>query len=118
VDQLAAITVGPWRMTTLDIDKRPNGREPQKDWTSLRAWSQAIGIIGIPGTIAIFLVYMGASEVPRLARQQELMLREIQATQAQIAELVDLTATLIRIAQRSCSNSAKDDNARQRCFDR
>jgi len=103
-------------MTPLDINQR-NGRDG-KDWTSLRAWSQAIGIIGIPGTIAIFLVYVGATEVPRIARNQELLLRELQRTQEQMAEQIELSNTLIRIAQRACSNSAKDDNALQRCFDR
>ena len=102
-------------MTTLDIDKR-NG-DAGRDWTSLKAWSQAVGFIGIPGTIAIFLVYVGATEVPRIARQQELLLQEIGKTQSKLDELISLTRTSIRIAQSSCLNSARDDNARQRCFD-
>jgi len=104
-------------MTTLDIDKRNgNGRE-LRDWTSLRAWSQAIGIIGIPGAIAIFLVYIGATEIPRMTRQQELLLQEIKTTQSKIDELSALMRVSIRIAQSTCLNSARDDNARQRCFD-
>ena len=102
-------------MTILDLDDRNyNGRNGH-DWTSLKSWSQAIGFIGIPGSIAI---YIGASEIPKITKQQDALLSEIKQNREQVSELIDQTDILIRIAQRSCSNSAKDDSARQRCFDR
>ena len=91
-----------------------NGR----DWTSLRSWSQAIGIIGIPGAIAIFLVYVGATEIPKIARQQEQLQTAVNDNRARLAELNVIADDLMRHLQRICSNTAKDDDARQRCFDK
>lgn len=91
-----------------------NGR----DWTSLRSWANAIGIVGIPGAIAIFLVYIGATEVPKLVRAVEQAVAETRTTRELMQEQHELTQQLIRMVQRTCSNTAKDDNARQRCFDK
>lgn len=91
-----------------------NGR----DWTSLKSWAQAIGLIGIPGTIAIWLVYILSTELPKAVQELHLLQTETRMNREKIAEQIELTNTLIRIAQRTCSNSAKDDNARQKCFDK
>lgn len=98
--------------------RESNGNGNGRDWTSLRAWAQAIGVVGIPGAIAVGLVYVGATEIPRLARQQEQILTEIRLSREATASQIELLNTLIRIGQRTCSNAAKDDNARQKCFDK
>jgi hypothetical protein len=98
--------------------RHSNGNGNGRDWTSLRAWAQAIGVVGIPGAIAVGLVYVGATEIPRLSRQQEQILTEIRLSREATATQNELLNTLIRIAQRTCSNAAKDDNARQKCFDK
>lgn len=85
---------------------------------TVKAWAQAIGIIGIPGAIAGYLVYMGSTELPRISRQNDTIIAEVRQSRERTEQLIDLTNTLIRVAQRSCSNAARDDNARQRCFDR
>lgn len=91
-----------------------NGR----DWMSLRAWSQAIGIIGIPGAIAIYLVYIGATQVPKLVVGQEASMARDAATQEKIKELIEVQNATLRTLQKICVSLAKDDDGRQRCFDR
>ena len=88
-----------------------------KDWSSLKAWASAIGVIGIPGTIAIFLVYIGATEVPRLTRQTDVAIAEIRTNQKIMQEHTMQLDPLIRMSQRICSNVAKTDDQRERCFD-
>lgn len=97
------------------LDRRANGNG--RDWTSLKAWAQAIGLIGIPGTIAIWLVYVLSTEIPKVVQELHLLQVETRMNREKIAEQIELTNELIRITQRTCSNSAKDDNARQKCFD-
>ena len=86
-------------------------------WTSLKAWSTAIGVVGIPGAIAIFLVYLGGTRVPELERK----IQSLEITSNRIVENQDkiLTRieTMIRVSFRACSNAAKDDASRQRCFE-
>lgn len=91
--------------------------ENSKDWTSLRAWASAIGVIGIPGAIAIFLVYMGATEIPRLSLATQKAATEIQVNQKLILDQTQKIDRLIRIAQRICSNAARNEEQRDRCFD-
>lgn len=107
-------------MTKLDLLDRNGSTNGNGNggWTSLKAWSSAIGLVGIPGTIAIFLVYVGANRVPQIERQIEVLIvkqEEIIRNQEQL--LVTLNE-MIRVTQRACSNAARDENARQRCFDR
>lgn len=87
------------------------------DWTSLKAWSQAIGIIGIPGAIAFWLVYTLSTELPRISRQQEVIIAESQQLRIAVTQLTQVVNGLSRTARQACYNAAKDDNARQRCFD-
>ena len=89
-----------------------------RDWTSLRAWSQAIGIIGIPGAIAIFLVYIGATEIPKIARVQAQLLVELQQNRDRLTDQQESIEALMRVVQRACFNAAKDENGQQRCFDK
>jgi len=84
----------------------------------IKAWTQAIAIIGIPGAIAVYLVYMGSTELPNIRRQNETIIQEMRQTRERTEELIKLTNVMISIGQRICWNAAKDDNARQRCFDR
>lgn len=113
------ISVGGYTGNDRRMPPQQNGNGNGRDWTSLRAWAQAIGYIGIPGAIAIGLVYVGATEIPRLARQQQEILSEIRLSREQQTQQNELLNSLIRISQRTCSNAAgKDENARQKCFDR
>lgn len=91
-----------------------NGR----DWMSLKTWAQVIGFVGIPGAVTIWLVYVLSTEIPKAIQELHLLQVETRMNREKISEQIELTNTLIRIAQRTCSNSAKDDNARQKCFDK
>lgn len=84
----------------------------------LPPWARAAAIVGIPGTIAMFLVWMGASEVPRISAR-------VEQNQTSINTLIELnrqqerrTEELVRLLQRLCSNTARSADDRQRCFDR
>ena len=86
-------------------------------WTSLKAWSQAIGLVGIPGAIALFLVYDGSTRRAELERQfQTIMIKQEETLQNQRALLIKMD-NMIRVSVRACSNAARDEEARARCFD-
>ncbi len=85
---------------------------------TLKAWAQVIGLVGIPGVIAFWLVWVGSTELPRIGRQQETLIVETKQLRERQEQTIELIGTLIRVTQRACSNAARDDNARQRCFDR
>lgn len=101
---------------------RRNGDRRRDDsnggWTSLKAWANAVGIVGIPGAIAIFLVYMGATEIPRMIRIVESVHAQTLQNRDLIREQMEQTDMLVRVVQRTCSNAAKDESSRQRCFDK
>lgn len=97
--------------------ERRNGNG-SNEWTSLSAWAKAIGIVGIPGAIAIFLVYAGAQTLPQISKTLEVLVTEVRQLEKLQSENIELSKRIIRISERTCSNAAgKDDNARQRCFD-
>ena len=108
-------------MIATDGYNGPDRRETNgngRDWTSLKAWAQAIGLIGIPGAISIWLVYVLGTQVPNIVKELQVLAAETRQNREKISEQIELQNTLIRIGQRTCSNSAKDDNARQKCFDK
>lgn len=85
---------------------------------TITAWGKVISQVGIPGVIAMAAFYYGATELPRLSHLLESAIVEIRQTRDLLREHMDQTDMLIRVLQRACSNSAKDENARQRCFDK
>jgi hypothetical protein len=98
-------------------DQAPRTTDNGNGWTSLKAWSSAIGLVGIPGTIALFLVYDGATRRAELERQfQAIQIKQDQTLENQRL-LAEQMQTQIRVTVRACSNAAKDDAARARCFD-
>jgi hypothetical protein len=100
------------------VDRRTTASNNRGDWTSLKAWAQAIGIVGIPGAIAIFLVYVGAQQIPALVRGLDVVTLEVRKNGEALREHQASIQSLVRIAQKACMNAAKDDSARQNCFDR
>jgi hypothetical protein len=94
-------------------------KEDAADWMNgLPAWARFVWRIGIPGAIALFLVWQGASQLPQLVRQYE-------ALRAQVAQIADVQSqhqrdseATFRMLQRICSNTAKTDEERNRCFDK
>lgn len=95
------------------VDRR-NGA----DLWPLPLWIRAVAVVGIPGAIAIFLTWVGANEVPRIKTQVQSTYDEVLRNREIIREHTEQSAAMYRMLQRICSNTAKSDDERQRCFDR
>ena len=106
-----------------DLERVLTGGDPRPPMfnghtAAIKAWAQAIGLYGATGAIAVYLVYMGSTELPRIARQNDTIIAEMRQSRERTEELIRLMQTSIRVNQQACWNAARDDNARQRCFDR
>ena len=88
------------------------------DGTSLPLWLQAIKTLGTTGAIAVFLVWVGSNELPKIARQTEVNAQAILQLQEQFRQQAERDAALYRMMQRLCSNTAKNDDERTRCFEK
>ena len=96
-------------------DRRGNG----DGWVSgVPTWARAIAVVGIPGAIAIFLVWVGANEIPKIAQQTQRNYDAILRTQELVLQHSDQSAAMFRMLQRICSNTAKSEVDRDRCFDK
>lgn len=101
-------------------DRRTNGDDRRHDgWIAgVPVWARAVAVVGIPGTIAIFLVWVGANEIPKISRQVQMNHDAIMRTQELIQQHSEQTAAMFRMLQRICSNTAKNEVERDRCFDK
>jgi hypothetical protein len=91
---------------------------------ALPVWAQSfvvmarvIAVIGAPTAIAIFLVWSGAKELPELRKQSQLTYEASLTNREILREHALQSAAIYRLLQRICSNGAKTDTDRQRCFD-
>ena len=78
--------------------------------------ARVVALVGVPGTIALFLVWMMSSTLPKIA--QDVLLNRIATERAQQLQqdALQKQEELLRMMQRICVNVAKDDEGRQRCF--
>lgn len=83
----------------------------------LPLWARVIALVGIPGAIALFTVYMQTVTLPALQRDVQTLRFSYEKTQDTQRELLARQAEIIRLMQRVCSNTAKSDQERARCFD-
>src|SRR5262245_42631869 len=83
----------------------------------LPLWSRVIAMIGIPGAIAFFLVYIGAMQVPRIAAALEALHVEAAQIHVTLTAMQKQEEETYRLLQRICSSVAKTDEERSRCFD-
>lgn len=81
-------------------------------------WVRAIAVIGIPGAIAVFLVWVGAQEVPKIKLEVASARAVSEQNQRLLMDHQEQTAAMYRMLQRICSNTARNDDDRQRCFDK
>ena len=93
-------------------DDRGDGLTTAMPW-----WVRAIAIIGIPGVLAIYLVYIGAQEIPSIRRAAEQTQLEVIRNREVMGQLLIQTEALSRRVNRLCYNTAKTDADRDRCFD-
>lgn len=92
-----------------------NGNGSKAHWRSPKDVVAAIKEVGIPGAIAIFLVYMGATEIPKIARGLEKVIVEIQMTRDLVRDHMVRQSEIERIIRQACRNAARDENARRYC---
>lgn len=95
-------------------ERRSAGRS---DWTSLSAWADAVKQVGIPGAIAIGLVYVGATQVPKIVTQLEVLTVEVRATQGLIREHIAQQEKILQVSRRTCWLAASDDAGRKSCYE-
>jgi hypothetical protein len=83
---------------------------------SISAWARAIAMVGIPGVIAIFLVYVGATEIPRIRMMVEENRKYTEFNRELLREHVAQNDELVRIVRWICVGVSKDDHDRRQCF--
>lgn len=93
-------------------------RRQSDTMSPLPVWLKAIVTLGVPGAIAIFLVWVGSQELPRLNQQAMLTHAEVMQLKDHMRSVLDQMQTNYRMLQRLCSNTAKTDDERTRCFDK
>lgn len=84
----------------------------------LPAWVRAVAIIGVPSAIALFLVWMGATEIPRIRQIAEANRVNDEQILRNQAAILSSEEQLLRVTQRVCSQTARTDDERTRCFDK
>jgi hypothetical protein len=84
----------------------------------LPIWLKGIVTLGVPGAIAIYLVWVGSNELPRLNRQTMLTHEEVVRLKESAHEQMEQLRSNYRMLQRLCSNTSKNDDERSRCFER
>jgi hypothetical protein len=90
---------------------------PANGTLSLPLWARVIALVGIPGAIALFLVYMGAQTLPSIQTELQTLRIAYEKTQDTQREMVAKQLEIIRLLQRVCTNTAKTDQERAKCFD-
>ena len=85
--------------------------------SNLPLWARTITFVGIPGAIALYLVYIMSQTLPSILLGVEVLKQEAikgrEISQEQLAKQQDM----YRLQQRICSNTAKDTLERGQCFD-
>jgi hypothetical protein len=80
-------------------------------------WVRAVAIIGIPGMLATYLVYIGAQEIPTIRRSMEQAQLEVMRNREVLIRMEVRMDVVLRQLQRICYATAKTDSDRDRCFD-
>lgn len=84
---------------------------------SLPTWAKFVGVVGVPGAIALYLVYVFAAALPAMQSSIQAQAEQQRILTSQIAEHMRQMESQIRLGRYICSNTAKTETERQRCFD-
>jgi hypothetical protein len=87
-------------------------------FAGLPLWSRVAAMVGIPGTIAFFLVWVGAQSLPAIKTDLAAYHAEAERNHQLYVQALVQQAETYRLLQRICSNVSKTDEERQRCFDK
>src|SRR5262245_33413950 len=96
----------------------PERREDGGPFAGLPAWTKALAVVGIPGAIALFVVWVGSQSLPKLEAELIAMRLEAERNRLAVQQQVTQGEQMYRLMQRICANGAKSDDERGRCFDR
>jgi methyl-accepting chemotaxis protein len=96
------------------------------DWSGgIPGWAKAVAAVGIPGVIALALVWMIGKEIPNIIRMgqrnHDIMVEIKQGQdegQRMLREQNANGEALYRMMQRICANTAKNDSDQRACFDK
>lgn len=83
--------------------------------TSLSAWSKAIKEVGIPGSIAVFVVYMLGSYVPQIVKLLDILIVEQRQTREAMREHDMRSEQVLRAVERLCWVIAETDVEKDKC---
>ena len=87
-------------------------------FVGLPIWARVVGLVGIPGTIALFAVWVGSQSIPKLQTEIVSLREAMQAQNIVSQQLVAKGEEHTRLLQKICSASFEKEEDKQRCFDR
>ena len=87
-------------------------------FAGLPIWARILATVGIPGAIAFFLVWIGAQTLPAIQAELTSYRTQVERNHQLYQQQATQAEQTYRLLQRICSNVAKTDEERQRCFDR
>jgi hypothetical protein len=97
----------------------PERREPDAGAVAGLPWLvKAIGFVGFPAAIAAYLIYIGAASLPTIQASMQTLAADHKRTLELVSDHIRQQEDVLRMLQRVCSNTAKNDVEKQRCFDR
>lgn len=83
----------------------------------LPQWIKAVAIIGIPGLISIYLVWLGGQTLPRIEQGLLLLKSDVAKNQELVREIRGKQDEMYRLQLRTCAIAAKTDFQRGQCYD-
>jgi hypothetical protein len=107
------------RLVTPRSYEGPERRENGNGFLSgIPVWAKVASVIGIPGAIAFYLVWLGGQTLPNILTEVIAMKADIGRNQIMLGEHVQQINEQNRLLQRICSRVSTTDAERQQCFDR
>lgn len=82
----------------------------------ITSWAKAIATIGTTSVIALFLVYVSATEMPKLSAMVNDTRKQADANRDLLREHMAQNDELLRLMRWICVGVSKDDNDRRQCF--
>lgn len=87
------------------------------NWASaLPVWVRALAIVGVPSGIAVFLVWIGAQDLPRIKADIAALRSDVNFNRKLLEDLRAQNSEILQMERRICAAVYRDDT-RSRCFD-
>jgi hypothetical protein len=95
----------------------PERRDEEELVVGMPWYVRAIALIGIPGALAVYLVWIGGQELPAIDRAVVQIASDVVRNREMMREHAEELRRLHQLVQRVCSSTAKTDEERAHCFD-